>query len=92
MVANLTIDEKAGLFIAASEPVPRVEWPGFNWWSEALHGVARDGVATSFPQIIGVASSWNNTLFEAQRDLVALGPARRSRWSLRGSKGRHFQG
>ena len=45
--------------------MPRVDLPAYNWWSEALHGVARDGVATSFLQIIGVAASLNPSLWSA---------------------------
>ena len=40
-------------------------------WNEALHGVARDGVATSFPQIIGVASSYNKTLWHSMADVIS---------------------
>ena len=65
LVANLTLDEKAGLFVNQQAAVPRVDLPAYNWWSEALHGVARDGVATSFPQIIGVAASLNRSLWSA---------------------------
>ena len=65
LVKALTDDEKSGLFLNGAQAVPRLGIPKYNWWSEALHGVARDGVATSFPQIIGVASSFNNSLFEA---------------------------
>jgi len=62
-VSYLTPAEKAGLLVNGAAAVPRIEWPAYNWWSEALHGVARDGLATSFPQICGVASSLNKTLF-----------------------------
>ena len=56
--------QKAALLVNAAGAVPRLGLPAYNWWSEALHGVARDtGVATSFPQIIGVASSYNTSLF-----------------------------
>ena len=65
IVANLTIKEKAGLFVNEAEPVPRLELPAYNWWSEALHGVARDGLATAYPQICGVAASLNRSLFFA---------------------------
>jgi beta-glucosidase-like glycosyl hydrolase len=63
LVGNLTNDEKADLLVNAAGAVPRLGLSAYNWWSEALHGVARDGVATSWPQIIGVASSFNTSLF-----------------------------
>ena len=64
LVTALRPEEKAVLLVNAAGAVPRLGLPAYNWWSEALHGVARDtGVATSFPQIIGVASSYNTSLF-----------------------------
>ena len=62
-VSNLTNAEKSVLFVNGAGAVPRLDIPKYGWWSEALHGVARDGLGTSFPQIIGVASSFNKSLF-----------------------------
>ena len=70
VVANLTLEEKAGLFINGAASVDRIDLPSYNWWNEALHGVARDGVATSFPQIMGVASSLNKTLFSMMATVI----------------------
>lgn len=111
LIANLTVSEKAGLFLNEADSVPRLNIKKYNWWSEALHGLARDGgsghprhqsptrgidnthptpphpipqptdhpnnqppppilptpapgVATSFPQIIGVSSSFNMSLVQ----------------------------
>jgi beta-glucosidase len=50
--------------------VPRLDIPSYDWWSEGLHGVARDGLSTSFPQIIGVSSSFNNSLFKMLGELT----------------------
>lgn len=63
LVSNLTVEEKSVLFVNGAGSVDRIGWPAYNWWSEALHGVARDGVATSFPQICGVAASYNRSLW-----------------------------
>jgi beta-glucosidase len=71
VVANLTSDEKTSLLTNGASAVPRINWPAYNWWSEALHGVARDGVATSFPQICGVAASYNKTLWHALGDVTS---------------------
>jgi len=51
--------------------VPRIHWPRYNWWSEALHGVARDGLGTSFPQIGLVAASMNRSLWHAIGDVTS---------------------
>ena len=63
LVANLTVAEKSGLFTNGMAPVSRVGLPAYGWWSEALHGVARDGIATSFPQVIGLGSTMNKSLW-----------------------------
>ena len=71
LVANLTTSEKASIFTNDASSIPRINWPNYNWWSEALHGVARDGLATSFPQICGVGTSLNKTLFKAMGEVVS---------------------
>src|SRR5262245_42446854 len=59
LVARLTVAEKAGQMLHESPAVPRLGLPAYNWWNEGLHGVARAGVATVFPQAIGLAAMWN---------------------------------
>jgi len=71
IVAGLTADEKSALFRNQVGSIERIQWPRYNWWSEALHGVARDGLGTSFPQIIGVASSLNRSLWLALGELTS---------------------
>lgn len=71
LVANLSKAEKSTLFTNGASGVDRIHWPKYNWWSEALHGVARDGVGTSFPQIGLVAASYNRTLWHAIGDVTS---------------------
>ena len=71
LVANLTNDEKSVLFVNGAGAVPRIGWPAYQWWSEALHGVARDGLATSFPQICGGAASYNRSLWHMIGDVTS---------------------
>ncbi|PRD54637.1 glycoside hydrolase family 3 C-terminal domain-containing protein [Sphingobacterium gobiense] len=59
LIGLLTLEEKVGLMMNASKPVPRLEIPAYDWWNEALHGVARSGKATVFPQAIGMAATWD---------------------------------
>ncbi|GHE35336.1 glycoside hydrolase family 3 C-terminal domain-containing protein [Sphingobacterium griseoflavum] len=59
LVSLLSLDEKVGLMMNSSKAVPRLEIPAYDWWNEALHGVARAGKATVFPQAIGMAATWN---------------------------------
>ena len=58
LIPQLTLEEKAALVQFNSQPVERLGIRGYNWWSEALHGVARNGSATVFPQPIGMAASF----------------------------------
>jgi beta-glucosidase len=62
LVGRLSLDEKVSLMIERAEPVERLGIPAFPWWGEALHGVARAGRATVFPQAIGLAAAWDEAL------------------------------
>ena len=62
LLGRLTLDEKIGQTMMASPDIPRLGIPKYDWWNEALHGVARNGVATVFPQAIGLAATWNPAL------------------------------
>ena len=56
LISRLTIEEKTGLTINASQAIPRFGIKDYNWWNEALHGVGRNGSATTFPMPIGMAA------------------------------------
>ena len=62
LVCRLTLDEKVGLMSHEARGVPRLNIPAYNYWNEALHGVARTGRATVFPQAIGMAATWDKEL------------------------------
>ncbi|WNI37389.1 glycoside hydrolase family 3 C-terminal domain-containing protein [Chryseobacterium sp. SG20098] len=59
LLSLLTTEEKIGMMMDNSQAVPRLEIPAYGWWNEALHGVARAGTATVFPQAIGMAATWD---------------------------------
>lgn len=59
LVGRLTLKEKVSLMQNKAESVPRLGIPSYNWWNECLHGVARDGIATVFPQAIGMSAMWD---------------------------------
>ncbi len=59
LVARLTIAEKAAQMLHEAPAIPRLGIPAYNWWNECVHGVARAGVATVFPQAIGLAATWS---------------------------------
>lgn len=60
----MTIDEKISQMLYESPAIERLGIPEYNWWNEALHGVARAGVATVFPQAIGLAATFDTDLIE----------------------------
>jgi len=62
LVSRMTAEEKATQFSSTSAAVPRLQIPAYNWWSEALHGVANQGIATVFPQAIGNAATFDEPL------------------------------
>lgn len=62
LISRLTLDEKVGLMNHPALGIPRLNIPAYNYWSEALHGVARNGRATVFPQAIGMAATWDKKL------------------------------
>ncbi|POY41178.1 glucan 1,4-alpha-glucosidase [Flavobacterium alvei] len=62
LVSRMTIDEKISQLMDSSPAIDRLDVPEYNWWNEALHGVARAGYATVFPQSISIASSWDRQL------------------------------
>jgi beta-glucosidase len=78
LIARLTLEEKVGLMSHPAKDVPRLGIPAYNYWSEALHGVARNGRATVFPQAIGMAATWDRELI--QRVASAIGDEARAKY------------
>ena len=64
LVAQMTLEQKASLMRYESQPLEELGIPAYNWWNEALHGVARNGKATVFPQPVGMAASFDEALLE----------------------------
>jgi beta-glucosidase len=62
LVSRMTLEEKTSEMINTSAAIPRLGVPAYDWWSEGLHGVARSGYATMFPQAIGMAATWDTAL------------------------------
>jgi beta-glucosidase len=62
LVSRMTMEEKAGQMVHEAAAIERLGVPAYNWWNECLHGVGRAGIATVFPQAIGLAATWNTEL------------------------------
>jgi beta-glucosidase len=71
LVSRMTLEEKIGQMQHSAPAIERLGIPSYNWWSEALHGVARAGVATVFPQAIGMAATFDEELLQKIGDVVS---------------------
>ncbi|MCI9079642.1 MAG: glycoside hydrolase family 3 protein [Lachnospiraceae bacterium] len=88
LVSKMTIEEKMGQMLYESPAIERLGIPAYNWWNEALHGVARAGVATVFPQAIGMAAAFDPDFLYKVADVVSTeGRAKFNEFSRRGDRG-----
>ena len=71
LLPRLTLEEKVALMQNASPAIPRLGIKEYDWWNEALHGVGRAGLATVFPQAIGMGASFNDSLLYEVFDAVS---------------------
>src|ERR1700741_1234314 len=89
LLSRLTLEEKVSLLGYNSKAVPRLGIPAYNWWNEALHGVARAGEATIFPQAIGMAATFNDDLLHQVSTVIST--EARAKYNLAIAKDRHLQ-
>lgn len=71
LVSRLTLEEKISQMMYNAPAIERLGIPEYNWWNECLHGVARAGIATVFPQAIGLAATWNTELIFEVADVIS---------------------
>jgi beta-glucosidase len=72
LVSRMTLEEKVSQTIDRAPAIPRLDIPAYNWWNEGLHGIARSGFATMFPQAIGNAATWDTPLVGRIGDVVSI--------------------
>ena len=89
LVARLTLEEKVAQMVNGSPGIERLGIPPYNWWNECLHGVARAGVATVFPQAIGLAAMWDEPFLF--RVATAISDEARAKHHDAVREGRHEQ-
>lgn len=85
LVAQMTLVEKVSQMLFSSPAIPRLGIKAYNWWNEALHGVARAGVATVFPQAIGLAAMYDTDLLKRVADVIST--EARAKYQAYGKKG-----
>jgi len=92
LVSRLTIEEKILQLQYDAPAIDRLGIPKYNWWNECLHGVARNGIATVFPQAIGMAATFNPSLIQQEADVIST--EGRAKYYEAISKGQHeiYQG
>lgn len=71
LVSRMTLEEKVSQMMNGAAAIDRLDVPQYEWWNEALHGVARAGFATVFPQAIGLAATWNTDLMHQVADVIS---------------------
>lgn len=71
LVSRMTTEEKVSQMLFNAPAIPRLGIPRYNWWNEALHGVARAGTATVFPQAIGMAATFDENLIKRVADVIS---------------------
>jgi beta-glucosidase len=71
LIGRLTLEEKIGQMLHESMAVERLGLPAYNWWNEACHGIARNGRATVFPQVIGLGATWNRSLVRQVAEIIS---------------------
>jgi len=71
LVSRMTVEEKAGQLRFDAPAIERLGVPAYNWWNEGLHGLARGGTATSFPQAIGLAAMFDADLLEKTAEVIS---------------------
>ncbi|MCI0710233.1 MAG: glycoside hydrolase family 3 C-terminal domain-containing protein [Chloroflexi bacterium] len=91
LVARMTLEEKVSQTVHDAPAIERLDIPAYNWWNECLHGVGRAGIATVFPQAIGMAATWNaELLFEVASATADEGRAKHHQALREGNHGQYY--
>src|SRR5215472_11809564 len=92
LVSQMTLEEKAAQLEDWATPIPRLGIPDYQTWNEALHGVARAGYATVFPQAIGMAATWDTGIVHSMGNVVSQEARSKYNQAMREGNHRIFYG
>ncbi|HVS96827.1 MAG TPA: glycoside hydrolase family 3 C-terminal domain-containing protein, partial [Puia sp.] len=92
LVGQMTLEEKVGQLVYDAPAIRRLKVPAYNWWNEGLHGVARAGQATVFPQAIAMAASFDKALMWRVGDVISTEARAKNNAFLRQGKHGIYQG
>jgi beta-glucosidase len=88
LVSRMTLEEKVSQMLHEAPAIERLGVPEYNWWNECLHGVGRAGIATVFPQAIGMAAMWDNDImFDIATTISDEARAKHHEFASRGKRG-----
>jgi len=92
LVSKMTLKEKVSQMLDNAPAIKRLNIPAYNWWNEGLHGVARSGLATSFPQAIALAATWNRRTMNEVATVIS--DEARAKYNVAIANGQHgrYQG
>ena len=92
LIQRLTLSEKVAQMQDVAPGIESLGIPEYNWWNECLHGVARAGAATSFPQAIGMAATWNPELIHKVADVISTEARAKFNHSIKSGQRNRYQG
>jgi beta-glucosidase len=92
LVSRMTLEEKVSQMKDVAPAIDRLGIPQYNWWNEALHGVARSGTATVFPQAIGLAATWDDSLLFQMATVISDEARAKHHEYVRNGSRRRYQG
>jgi len=87
IVSRMTLDQKIGQMMHQAQAIPELGIPAYDWWNEALHGIVKPGSTTVFPQIIGMAATFDTELVHAMT--TAVSDEARARYNFEHERGTH---
>ena len=92
LVSRMSLEEKISQMQYTAPAIPRLGIAEYNWWNECLHGVARNGIATVFPQAIGMAATWNPELIRQEADIISTEARAKYREAIESNQHGIYQG
>ena len=92
LVSRMTLEEKVLQMQNAAPAIERLGIPAYDWWNEALHGVARAGYATVFPQAIGLAATWDTKLMHQVADVISTEARAKHHEFIRNNQHARYEG
>jgi beta-glucosidase len=92
LVSRMNLEEKISQMQNGSGAIPRLGIPEYDWWNECLHGVARNGIATVFPQAIGMAATWNPDLIGEEAEIISTEARAKYHEAIRNNEQGRYKG